>query len=385
MRLKGRTPGRSKGRTKLMPKRNDRIFNNRKRRIFRTHIPRSETIFGAAFTAFVVAMGIWFASKADDYDPSERDISTDVLIADKVEDKLWRAPLQRWGDTMPGASAAVAQTPDVGVFPKAILADGWQPSTRLQFFEADTLYEKINGQAPQYINAGFVALHFVGVENGAGEEISIELYDMGRFAHALGIFAEQRDPDQAVTDEEPVYYYETGIGAIGISGKYYFKMTGSSTSDTVQGKARQMTMAMAELAEEESAMPAAYLALRTQLAVPFERIRFQKNDVFQFGFAKEFWFGAPDSSSDMRFFVHEAERAEDVLDLYDKLIENNLYDFDMVDEGLDQAVMQHKFLETYMALAYSGNMLYGVEGVEDLASIDLDLGQLQASLNAGEY
>jgi hypothetical protein len=340
----------------------DKVFNDRKRKIFRKRIPDTEALFGIVFVGFTVLMGVWFIAQSDNYDPTERDISMTLMEEGSVEDNLYRTPLERWVDpSMRNASLGPSQ-PQLGVFPEPILEGGWQPSTRLQEFVPDTLFEKINGAAPQYINFGFQKLHFIGIEQpGSDYEINIELYDMAAFENAMGIFSAQRDASREVLTEGPVYYYETSIGAIGIVGPYYFKLTGTAEDAVISKKARQMVRTLAKLTSAAD-MPKAYDTFLNLMGIPFDRIAFEKSSVFQYDFANDFWFASPIEGEDQRYYVHEAESAEAAQALMDQLLQEQLFEYDLVEEADASVTLKHKFLDTYMTIERSENVIYGVEG-----------------------
>lgn len=363
----------------MAKKKTEKIFNDRKRKIFRNRIPKSEAIFGAGFLAFTAGMGAWFVGQANQYDPSERDITMTLMEEGSVKDELYRTPLQRWEDpSIQSASFGPAQ-PQLGVFPAPILDGGWQPSTRLQEFNADTLFEKINGAAPQYINFGFQKLHFVGIEQpGTDLEINLELYDMGAFENAMGIFSAQRDASAEVLTKGPVYYYATSVGALGIVGPYYFKLTGTDTSPVITEKSAEMLGALASLTSGKD-MPKGYDLFANMLGIPFSRIAFEKSSVFQFDFAHDFWFAQPEEGSDERYFVHEAETPEAAAALLDQLVAEQSFEFDLVSREDTRVVLKHKFLDTYMTIYRSDNVLYGVEGAPTQEGLSDTMATLEAA------
>jgi len=354
----------------------ERVFNQRKRRVFRTQIPTAEVVFGAVFVLIVIGMGWWFLAKRDDFDPTERDISMELMEEGSVQDTLYRTPLERWSDPSQAASASAA-TIDLGVFPPAVLDGGWTEATRVQEFDESNLYEKINGAAPQYFQYGFVRLHFVGVERAAeGLELNIELYDMGAFENALGIFAAQRDADQVLDERGNVHYYATTVGAIGVVGPYYFKLTGNEETPAVTDKANQILDTFSALPGGDAKPPQAFTVLRDVLGIPFAGIWFEKSDVFQFQFATDFWFGKPDIGQDLRYYIHKAESDEAARTLFDQLLESNLYDYDEVLRTGDSVILNHKFLDTRLAMKRTGTLVFGFDG----APADLDAEQTLATL-----
>jgi hypothetical protein len=351
-----------------MAKKKDPVFNQRKRRVFRTQISSGEVVFGAVFVALTIGMSWWFLAQRDEFDPSERDISMELMEEGSVVDNLYRTPLQRWSE--PGqAGAASAAVVDLGVFPPAILDDGWTAATRIQEFDESNLYEKINGAAPQYFQFGFVRLHFVGLERAAeGLELNIELYDMGAFENALGIFVAQRDKNKTLDELGNAHYYATSIGAIGVINQYYFKLTGNEETSAVTDKALQIVESFSALPGGDAEPPRAFTVFRDVLDIPFEGIGFEKSDVFQFQFARDFWFGTPDITQDFRYYVHKAESDEAARELFDQLVESNLYDYDEVRRTEDSVILNHKFLETQLAMKQLGPWVFGFDG----ASAELD-------------
>lgn len=71
---------------------------------------------------------------------------------------------------------------------------GWKPMGNVMQFTADTLYEKIDGRADQYIDYKFVRLTCVSLVNAQDSKqfIDVYLYDMGRPAQAFGVFSVER-------------------------------------------------------------------------------------------------------------------------------------------------------------------------------------------------
>lgn len=355
----------------------ERIFNQRKRRVFRKRISNGEVVFGVFFLGFIVVMGLWFAWKKNDYDPRERDISMKTLVQDEVKDTLYRTPFKRWEDPAKAGEGGGAAAVDLGPMPPAILDEGWQPSSRLQQFDKSNLYEKIDGAAPQYFQYGFKGLSFVSIKKpNSDDEISVEFYDMDNFPNALGIFAAQRNEDKVIDHSEEAYYYPTEAGAIGIVDKYYFKITGTSSDKTIQEKAMQIVRAFGEIKGAGAEDSKTFKVFSTTLGVPFAGITFEKSDVFQYDFAKDFWFGKPKGDSKLRYYVHFAKSEDDAKDLYNQMKDNLLYDYTMVTEKDDEVVLKHNFLKTFFTMKRQGKMVLGVDGAPKQEDADASLSKL---------
>lgn len=363
----------------------EKLFNTRKRRVFRSRIGAGELAFGVIFVVLVIAMCVWIFVQRDNYDPSERDITMSLMEEGSVEDTLYRTPLARWQDPAQAAAHGGAATVDLGIFPTATLEGGWTPSTRVQVFDDSNVYEKINGAAPQYQSFGFKNLHFVGIQHPTEPlEINIEVYDQGAFENALGIFSAQRDADRAVEQQGQVYFYRTTVGAIGMVDRFYFKFTGTAEGPATEEKTTQLLRAFATHPEGESVPPKAFLVLRDVLEVPFEGIAFEKSDVFQYQFAQNFWFGVPDIQADLRYYIHEASDEAAAIELFDLLLENHLFDYDEVERTDDTVILKHKFLDTRLAMKRTGALLFGFDGAPPELNAQEVLGTLQEAFASDE-
>jgi len=374
-----------KGKKKKKPAPGEKVFNDRPRKVFRHYIGRSEVVFSVFFILFTAAMGAWFFLQKDNYNPDDRDISMDILLAQQVEDHLWEPPLQRWVE--PGTHAVVAgggaPAVDVGIYPASVVSNGWEATSRLEKFDNNTLYEKINGQETQYKAFGFQFLHFLSIANPAETlEVNIELYDMGDFKNSLGIFAAQRSAGSTVTARDGAYFYLTGVGALGIVGQYYFKFTGDTESQVIQDHAvKVMTdFAAAQQGGGASSMPKAFALLAEGMAVDFGNIEYRPEDVFQYAFAKNFWFGKKSADGNEAYFVHEAASADDAAKLVAQILEEHQWDYTVVSSENGRTVMQHNFLKTYFSIEQREAFVIGVDQAPDTTEASAGLEALAAKL-----
>ena len=96
-----------------------------------------------------------------------------------------------------GGGGAPADGPSPPVSGSVLPADeelqGWSRSTDPETFDADTLWEYINGQADFFIDYGFVRVDTAEYrpdrESGS---VVLEVYEMRRPQEAFGIFAAER-------------------------------------------------------------------------------------------------------------------------------------------------------------------------------------------------
>ena len=93
-------------------------------------------------------------------------------------------------------------------------------------------------------------------------------------------------------------------------GKYYFKISGDSTGPAITAKAQGPDRpALGAACSRRRGSPSRYAILTERLGLTLDRIAYQRNDVFQYEFLSDFWFGAADTATETRWFIHEAADA----------------------------------------------------------------------------
>ena len=111
------------------------------------------------------------------------------------------------------------------------LPGGFSVMSQVERYEPENLFEKINGKAPLYLEAGFKELRCQRFANQADEKLIFEAYmfDMATARNAFSVYSTQR---RAGTDDLTgvKFGYKTSNGAYFASGKFYIEMVGYSES-----------------------------------------------------------------------------------------------------------------------------------------------------------
>ncbi len=347
-------------------KQSQRVFNPIPRRLVRRRITRAEVLSGSLVLLVLLAIGGWIRSRAEAYDPADRDIAFETLQRSSVVDTLYRRPLQYWRE--PGTESAAV--PDLGPFPQDLLAGGWQLDGRVETYTPENLYVKINGAAEQFLAFDFEALTYLTLVRGP-IFLTIELYDQARPANALGLFARLRNPEARVLSSGGVHYTPTSVGALGMRGAIFFRIVGSAQRPEVEQKTRQIIGLLAEMARPTAAVDEVEL-FTEGLGLPFESVAYQKENVFQYDFLEDFWFASgldsPGAGPDARVFFHRAASPARARDLYRRLLDEQLVEYEQVEARQAGVLLRHRYLGTYFALARDGARLYGAEHVADPAA-----------------
>ncbi len=343
----------------------EKVFNPVKRRVRRQNISGTEAATGLVVILALIAVGAWVAAQKHNFDPRERDLDIESLRGQDVSSTLYHQPPRRWADPAAAGNLPPGAPRDrdgLGIFPPEILDHGWRPAARPRTFTPATLYEKINGQAEQYLKFGFQELHFISLAKGP-DTIDIYLFDQDSFANSLGVFAAQRSPGSKVAAAGAVRYLATEVGAIGMVDKFFFQIIGSGSSS--QDKARQLlrTLAAGRTARAPgmAEAPGPFRVLREGLKLDFANISYQRLDVFQYDFARRFWFGRPEATAARRYFLHQAVSAKAARRLFQQIMGAQANEYDELEKSADRVWYRHKFLKTFFSLNRDGDMLFGVD------------------------
>lgn len=381
-----------------------RVFNHRERWLLRKRIPGWEVLSGALVLAALAGMVAWVFAQKENFNPAERDLPYQMLAEHPVEDRLYRRPLVRWRPPGTAVAGAPASRVDLGWFPPGVLSGGWALTSRLRRFGKDTLFEKINGEAEKFIKQGFRELQYLslkstavgtangtenGTENGtakngaAADELAIELFDQGTFAGALGMFSAHRAPDRPVRGEGGVMYFSTPAGAIGMHGRFFFRIAGNSSNSAIRAKAGQVVRGFAGLPVKKRETPPQFRVFTENMGIDPSRVSFQQNNVFQYDFARNFWFAQPHPTRPMRFFLHRAEAPAAATELFKAIADEHGEEFDVLQRTENAVTMRHPFLKTRFQMKRLGNLVFGVERVKEAERAGAELKRLASELRKG--
>jgi hypothetical protein len=108
---------------------------------------------------------------------------------------------------------------------------GFNAVSETETYNADNLYEKIDGKASLYTESGFEKLYTRRFASPADPNLTMELYlfDMGNIRNAFSVYSLQRRAD-AETLPEFDFAYKTVNALYFVHGRYYAEIIGFSES-----------------------------------------------------------------------------------------------------------------------------------------------------------
>ncbi|MGA1980260.1 MAG: DUF6599 family protein [Sedimentisphaerales bacterium] len=117
---------------------------------------------------------------------------------------------------------------------------GFETLSKAEIYNADNLYEKIDGKAPLYTEAGFKELSTQRFVKTGDPNLWMELYiyDMGNIKNAFSVYSEQRrEGSEAFASMQ--FAYKSSNALYFVDGKYYIEIVGSSESNELSKAAAE--------------------------------------------------------------------------------------------------------------------------------------------------
>ncbi|MFW2367380.1 MAG: DUF6599 family protein [Desulforhopalus sp.] len=310
----------------------------------------------------LAAIVLWVTTRKNLYDPALQDVSLEALEQVSSSIVLYQRPFKPW--QLPDKTNSV-QNVDLGIFPDSVASDRWRPKSRVKTFTPQNLYVKINGEAERFLRHDFKKLSFLVLQSSDQiEEISIELYNQGSIAGSSGVFAEHRSPESQIKQDGPNTYFESSMGLIGRKDHFFYRIAGNRSSESIRKKSRQLVQSFSHLPAPESTVAFGFQLLQ-ELDIKPAEIRHQAVNVFQYDFAKDFWFGKPDTTAQTEVFVHRAETTNSALELLTRILEEHQYEYQIIRRTENFTLLQHNFLKSYFLIAVQDSFVFGADKTPD--------------------
>jgi len=253
------------------------------------------------------------------------------------------------------------------IVPSNFLPQGFAVLSEVEEYEQGNLFEKINGKAPLYLEAGFRQLLCQRFVSQADENLIFEAYvfDMGTARNAFSVYSTQR---RAGTDDLTgvKFGYKTSNGAYFASGNFYVELVGYSES-------QQLFEAIAETAGNMEAKLAddseiAELSLLEADNLVTGSIKFYTAGAFGFeGFNKTFSCQYKSENQKVTVFLSkraDAEQARILAQSYKRfLIENGAKEKNPINNSLRGMVFD--FYGTIEIVFYTGVFTAGIHDAEN--------------------
>ena len=195
-----------------------------------TRISLGERLASCLILGLIGAVGVAVYLKGQSFDPGLFALD-ETRLAEIPESRVPTARLLATGDE--GIAVDSGATAEPTGLLGGLVPAGWETLGSAEFFDADKLYEKINGRAELYLAHHVRGLTCLSLIEPEGQFIDIYVYEMGQPPDAFGIFSAQRAPGQPDEDlgrggyrSESSFFFCTG--------SYYVQVLASDRTEPLR-------------------------------------------------------------------------------------------------------------------------------------------------------
>lgn len=132
---------------------------------------------------------------------------------------------------------AQAQTEDFPTIP------GWTCTLESRVYDANDLWDIIDGAADLYLEYAFIDLHIARYTTGSGREVKAELYRHRDMENAFGMYTVERNTDYHFITIGTQGYQQSGVLNF-TEGEFYIKLSSRQTDSTSVTDLQQIARAI---------------------------------------------------------------------------------------------------------------------------------------------
>ncbi|MHC4151215.1 MAG: DUF6599 family protein [Planctomycetota bacterium] len=199
---------------------------------------------------------------------------------------------------------------------------GFESLSATEIYAPETLYFKINGKAPLYLDAGFVQLRTQ----------RFMLFDMGKTKNAFSVFSVQRREDALPLGFLPINFgYKTSNGLYFSHGKYNVEIVGSVESEMISKALDEVAQKLIDSLAVDEKVNIEELDILIGESIVEGSIKFELNGAFGYeGLNNTFTGRYKSSNENITVFFSKRSNENEAQELfksyYDFLIENGYKD-----------------------------------------------------------
>lgn len=277
------------------------------RKLVRTDIPTSEKLVGLGIIALLTAIAGSVYFWGERHAPGAYGLNPDSL-------ESTRAAVEGGATTLRGESGNAESTLKDGESKQGLdrrlpaFTGRMETMGPTEHYNPETLYEKINGRAPAYLEFNFQELTARSFSIGGlpGQYIDVLVFWMDTPLNAFGIFSLEREASGQSVDFA-VDGYRSEMGYFFRVGRAYVQIIASATEAAVMDPARQYASALAAKLPADNAGLEARLRLPANGQIPCTLTYLQNNayghaslkDVFE----AKYWY----AEHSLTYFAKQAE------------------------------------------------------------------------------
>lgn len=282
------------------------------------------------------------------------------------------------------AGAAAGGGAAIAILPDGQAAEGWTRSGEPRVFNADNLWEYINGGAEGYLIYNFQEVATADYQGPDGLQAVVDVYRMADELCGFGIYSSER-PYEAQYNQIGCQGYFTGNALHFWQGAYYVKVTSFKEGGEVEPALRKLAEAARANIGGQAVIPPELEAFPPENQIP-NTVRYLARDVLgqsdlKNGFTAEYKDG--DAEYKLFFILHDgADQAQKSYESYKAFMTK--YAKDLEDHSQDEMAWfsaKDPYYEKVVVMQ-AGKVMLGALGLQDAERVNDYLGKIQEKLAA---
>jgi hypothetical protein len=193
----------------------------------------------------------------------------------------------------------------VSFFPEI---SGWKVTQDDPVYDANNLWDIIDGAADLYLEYEFVDLHIARYIRSDSIEVKVEIYRHGTEADAFGIYSQERDPRYNFIQIGVQGYLQKGVLNF-LDGLYYIKMSTYQTGSNAQQAMLMIAKKLSENLKQNISWPKNVLLFPTAGKLPNTE-QYVARNFLGYSFLNKAYVAAYKDSVLFKLFIIEAESPE---------------------------------------------------------------------------
>lgn len=359
-----------------------RVLNPQAWRHYRRSYARGEVLAGALVVVGLVAIATWVRWMGAHPDPNLARVSLDALAGDPARTVVESVPPSAGRASSPAPTPTAVPASARGALPGELAPPGFsegKPAT----FDADNLYEKIDGRANYFTSRGFRSLSFVSltsVGDPAAASIDVELYDMANAENALSAYGGEKSAEIA-SERHAAGLWHLDRNALYLTqGRYYLRAIGSDESEATRAALLAVKARIqAAFPGEAQELPWAHRLLGV-LGIASGQIEFHREAAFSFGFANDVYSALLDDQATEVFVTVTADETA-AANLVRQFVDGFASYGERVASG-GETWVKDRYLSSYATARAHRAFVFGVRGAPDLEAARAALAKLAAAIVA---
>jgi hypothetical protein len=253
---------------------------------------------------------------------------------------------------------------------------GWNVEVANRVYDANNLWDLIDGAADLFLEYSFIDLHYARYKNTEGIEVKAELYKHGSELDAFGMYSQERDPAYHFVQIGTQGYLEEGVLNY-LDGCYYVKLSTFQKGEAPQDALLMVAKKINENLNQKNEFPKEINLLPAELK-EMNSEKYVSQNFLGYSFFKSVVLGKYDSKAPFTVFVMTAENSENASAAIKQYLENaNKESIVKIAEGKYEVKESQNGL---IDICLRNNYLYGLIGCGDKQLRDSYLEKVNALL-----